>query len=51
MGLVFDEITAEPQTHALVIGVGGYRFLHGGVEEREQVIEAVGLLGVRSEYV
>jgi len=45
MSLIFDRISNKPQTHALVIGVGGYRYLTGGAEPRDQVFEAVGLLG------
>jgi len=33
-----------PSTHELIIGVGGYRHLQGGSDERQQVMENVGLL-------
>ena len=46
MALVFDQINAgAAQTHALVIGVGGYRYLADGEEMVEQNLENVGLLG------
>jgi hypothetical protein len=35
---------ADPDTHALVIGVGGYPYLSGGARERDQTIEAIGFL-------
>ncbi len=44
MALVFDHISDEPQTHAFIIGVGGYPFLFGGVSEQQQAIEHIGLL-------
>ncbi|NMH87644.1 caspase family protein [Flavivirga algicola] len=44
MALVFDQISDEPQTHAFIIGVGGYPFLLGGVNEQQQAIEHIGLL-------
>jgi len=34
-----------PGTHALLVGVGRYRYLTGGPEPRDAVIEAVGPLG------
>ena len=40
MALVFPDTRGNtPSTHALVIGVGGYRHLRGGADERQQVIE------------
>jgi hypothetical protein len=42
--LVPDDGAHDARTHALVIGVGGYRHLDGGLEEFEQVLEHVGLL-------
>lgn len=45
MSLAFDETAAGgAQTHALVIGVGGYRHLLGGSEERQQIFRHAGLL-------
>lgn len=40
-----DDGSSEPRTHALVIGVGGYRHLQGGSEEHDQLLDHVGLLG------
>jgi hypothetical protein len=42
--IVPDDGSQDPRTHALVIGVGGYQHLQGGPEERDQVLEQVGLL-------
>ena len=37
MGLIFNAINeANPQTHVLIIGVGGYTFLEGGAQQKEQ---------------
>lgn len=44
MALIYDQINGEPKTHVLIIGVGGYRYLSGGVEEKEQNYEKIGLL-------
>ena len=35
MTLVYDEPREGPGTHALVIGVGGYDHLHGGISDRK----------------
>ncbi len=42
--LYFDRNVDGPKTHALVIGVGHYRHMPGGAEERDQVIEQIGIL-------
>lgn len=44
MALVFDNIKAEPQTHAFIIGVGGYPFLSGGAQEKAQIANQIGIL-------
>jgi hypothetical protein len=44
MSLIFEDTAAGPHAHALVIGVGGYRHLQGGVAEREPTLEHVGAL-------
>ncbi len=45
MALIFgDDGSESPRTHALIIGVGGYRHLQGGEQEIPQTIEHVGLL-------
>ena len=45
MALIFSKNSnGDPQTHAFIIGVGGYPFLLGGVNEQQQVIEHIGLL-------
>lgn len=45
MTLVFDRIDdGSGQTHALVIGVGGYKHLFGGSDPKNQVIPQIGVL-------
>lgn len=45
MALIFpDSRGNQPSTHVLIIGVGGYRHLQGGVDVRQQVMQHVGLL-------
>ena len=45
MAMVFQrETMMGPAAHALVIGVGGYRHLVGGVDPRNQTLEHVGLM-------
>jgi len=44
MALVFNHIKGEPQTHAFIIGVGGYPFLSGGVQEKAQTVSKIGIL-------
>lgn len=44
MSLVLDRNVAGPATHALVIGVGHYRHLSGGADEKAQSIQAIGIL-------
>ena len=44
MSLVFDRNVAGPAAHALVIGVGHYRFLSGGADEKVQSIQQIGIL-------
>jgi hypothetical protein len=45
MALIFEKNDDNsPSTHALIIGVGGYRHLSGGVDEKQQNIKNVGLL-------
>lgn len=45
MSLVFaDDGSPDARTHALVIGIGGYRHLVDGEDEREQVLENVAVL-------
>lgn len=49
MTLIFpDDRSAEARTHALVIGIGGYRHLKGGADEKlealERILKHVGLL-------
>ena len=45
MALIFeDNGDNAPRTHALIIGVGGYRHLSGGSAEVPQTMEHVGLL-------
>lgn len=43
--IVPDDGAEAPRTHALVIGVGGYRHLQGGEDPQDPVLEHVGLLG------
>jgi hypothetical protein len=46
MGLIFaDDNSVEPRTHALVIGIGGYPHLRGGLQERQEVIDKLGSYG------
>jgi hypothetical protein len=46
MTLIFpDDRGNAPSTHALIIGVGGYRHIEGGADPRQQVVKHVGLLG------
>lgn len=46
MGLIVaDDHSAEPRTHALVIGIGGYPRLRGGLQESPEVIKKLGLYG------
>ena len=44
MSLVLDRDLAGPAAHALVIGVGHYRHLSGGADEKVQSIQAIGIL-------
>jgi hypothetical protein len=45
LALIFgDDGSTSPRTHALIIGVGGYRYLLGGTHESPQTMEHVGLL-------
>ncbi|WP_299252569.1 caspase family protein [uncultured Aquimarina sp.] len=44
MALIYDQINGEAQTHVLIIGVGGYRYLSEGTEEKVQNYERVGIL-------
>ena len=45
MALIFDQIADDqPQLHAFIIGVGGYRHMADGTEPREQSWESVGVL-------
>ena len=44
MALVLNNLSNRPQTHALVIGVGGYPHMPGGVDPRTQVQLDVGVL-------
>lgn len=45
MALILDNIQPDtPQTHVLIIGVGGYRYLSGGAEQKQHTIESIGLL-------
>lgn len=45
MALIFHAGRANlPRTHALVIGVGGYRHLLGGAQEKQQTLELVASL-------
>ena len=45
MEMLFERDDASgPQTHALVIGVGGYRHLVGGSDPKTQVIPQIGVL-------
>ena len=44
MSLVLDRNVPGPASHALVIGVGHYRYLSGGAEEKAQSIQSIGIL-------
>ncbi len=45
MALTLDNINAAiPQTHVFIIGVGGYKFLAGGTEEKPQAFNQIGIL-------
>ncbi|KQC31335.1 caspase family protein [Flagellimonas eckloniae] len=44
MDLVFDNTSNDPQTHVFIIGVGGYPFLKDGEQEKQQLLNQVGLL-------
>jgi hypothetical protein len=44
VSLVLDRNVAGPAAHALVIGVGHYRYLSGGAEETPQAILSIGIL-------
>lgn len=46
MALTFERHSnGQPQTHALVMGIGGYRHLLGGNDPKAQVLPQIGLLG------
>lgn len=46
MALIYSEgESREARTHALVIGVGGYPHLQGGLKESAEALQLVGLLG------
>ncbi|WP_299887073.1 caspase family protein [uncultured Lacinutrix sp.] len=45
MALIFDNINnTNPQVHVFIIGVGGYKFLSGGNQERAQSFNQIGVL-------
>jgi hypothetical protein len=44
MTLVYDQVRAEPQLHALIIGVGGYPFLANGSTPNPNAVQQLGLL-------
>lgn len=44
MSLVLDRNITGPAAHALVIGVGHYRHLSGGAEEKVQSVQGIGIL-------
>ena len=45
MALTFNNIDSNsPQTHVLIIGVGGYTFLAGGTEQKAQSLRQIGIL-------
>lgn len=46
MSLLFDNLNGnDPQTHVLIIGVGGYPFLKDGEKQKEQSFESAKILG------
>lgn len=44
MSLIYSRPGPGPGTHALLVGVGRYRYLPGGAEPRDEIIEVVGPL-------
>lgn len=45
MALYFEDSSNGPKTHILVIGVGGYPYLKGGISEKVQIKDAAKALG------
>jgi len=45
MALYFNQIQQKPQTHILIIGVGGYPYLNGGAQAIPQTFDGAQLLG------
>ena len=46
MSLIFNNVNGEiPQTHVFIIGVGGYPYIKGGIEEKEQTLDCAKILG------
>lgn len=45
MALYFNQIQQSPQTHILIIGVGGYPYLNGGTKAIPQTFDGAQMLG------